>query len=183
MIQDIRLIAEAEYGTFVLRESSVNISFAMHRAVRQFHQHPQHRHMEVKLKASDNLPVLIVDEDRFTQIITNLLCGAAATLTQGTPITLTAQIEQNENGMNELVLHLKYTSHAHPIVMADFSQQDLVKGEGRKEAGVPIVQTEAMCFALARMLIFLYDGELTVNATKNDIYRIFVRFPKNRLVW
>jgi signal transduction histidine kinase len=184
IIHDVRAIAEMERETLVLRESSVNISFAMHRAVRQFQQHGEYRHIKVKLKVSDTLPVLVIDEERFTQVLVHLLCGAAATLSQGTAITLSAQTEHNEGGATELVLSMKYASYQAPMPPSDVNTTASAVMETALEAGggTPVIRTEAMCFALARMLLSLYDGDMSFTPAKGEMHHVFVRFPKARLM-
>ena len=183
MVRDVQLVAGLDYESQALRESSVNIAFSLHRAVRQFHQKPHNRHVEVKLKAPDNLPVLIIDEERFTHIIVYLLCGAAATLTQGTPITITAQTEHTEAGNMTLALSLRYTSHLQPALITDTYLETVSEPlpNQHKEISALMVRTEAISFAMARMLLSLYDAELTINTGNSDINRAIIRFPKNRL--
>jgi hypothetical protein len=184
MLHDVRAIAEMERETLVLRESSVNISFAMHRAVRQFQQHAEYRHIKVKLKVSDTLPVLIIDEERFTQVLVHLLCGAAATLSQGTAITLGAQTEHNEGGASELVLSMKYASYHAPLPLTEGNTSVHTGIEAGTEGGggAPLIRTEAICFALARMLLSLYEGEMSFAPAKGELHHVFVRFPKVRLM-
>jgi HAMP domain-containing protein len=181
VVEDVRTISEAEYGTFSLRESSVNISFAIHRAVRQFHQYPHYRHVEVKLKVSEQLPILIIDEEKFTQILVNLLCGASTTLAQGAAITVSAQVEYNAVGNDELVIHMKYSSQHQPAISQDHGRQESSKIIDKQEKD-PLIKTDMMCFALSRMLISLYDGELTITTSKNEMNHLSVRFLKNRLM-
>jgi signal transduction histidine kinase len=182
MVHDVRAIAEIDRETLVLRESSVNISFAMHRAVRQFQQYADYQHIKVKIKASDTLPVLLIDEERFTQTIVHLLCGAAATLSQGTAITMSAQTEHNEGGMSELVLSMKYASYQAPLVIPDNGNATPALTIMAQEGGTPLIRTEAICFALARMLLSLYDGEMSFTPAKGELHHVFVRFPKARLM-
>ncbi len=184
MVRDVQAVVHLDYESQGLRESSVNIAFSLHRAVRQFHQKSQNRHIDIKLKAPDNLPVLIIDEERFTHIVVYLLCGAAATLTQGTPITITAQTEQTEAGNVTLVLSFRYASHVQPVLITDLPQEIPVETPAKQpfEISALLVRTEAISFAMARMLLSLYDAELAVNASASDTNRLFVRFPKNRLV-
>ncbi len=182
MVEDVKLVAELEYGNITMRESSVNLSFTIHRALRQFHEYPQFKHIDVKLKIADNLPVLLIDEDRFSQIIKNILCGAGATLAQGNSILITVQPDYDDNGQYELGIQFKYLSQPHSQDI--FLDKKPASGaqQMRPMGRIPLVKSESINFALARMLVSLFGGKLQTQMTKNDVNRIYVSFPKERLI-
>ena len=51
MIDDIGTITELEYGVLVINEVPVDVSFAIHRAIRHFTDMPQYKHVDVKTAA------------------------------------------------------------------------------------------------------------------------------------
>ncbi len=178
MAEDLYEIGEMESHIMTLRESSTNISFVLHRALRKFHAFQQYQHVEVKLKIHDNLPNLLIDEERFIQILVHLLCGAVASLMQGTQIDMVAQCESDEKGARVLVIQLNYLTHIHLPVQENAPTTSSTESTDLS----PRIKSDTTCFALARMLISLYDGEMSAGTAKGEMNRIFIRFPEHRLL-
>ncbi|TAE34605.1 MAG: sensor histidine kinase [Alphaproteobacteria bacterium] len=184
MLEDIKFIARTEYNSLILRETVVHVNFALHRAVRQFHEIPAFRHVNVKIHSDEFMPSVLVDEDRFLHMLVNILCGAASHIVQGTSIEISAHIEFNKQISKELVIEIKYDAH-HLLSTQDFGASKPADLSASR-AALPVITSrvvhETICFALARMLASLYQGEVAIASSKNDMHKIFLRFSKNILI-
>lgn len=175
---DIYEITATDHSAMILRESSVNISYALHRAVRKFHEASQYRHIEVKLKLDDVLPKLLIDEERFVEGMIHLLCASAASLMQGTPIELGAHIERNAPVQRQLVVQLKYLTQHHSPTAAVLTGATTLP----PSVDTPHLTHDKTSLAYGEMLFSLYDAEIHKTLTKGDVQRLVIRFPDSRLI-
>lgn len=183
MVSDIYTVSQMERGVVMIYEKPTNVAFCLHRAVRHFQDHPQYKHLEVKLRMDDNLPKLIIDEDRFNQILVNLLTRTASQLSPGSAIVLEASIDKAPGGTEEFLIAMKYTQlqqeaqhdieqmrRIQLITESDFAQQALVASEG-------------INLAVTQMLVSLHQGKLKIDVSSNHVCRIHIRFPKTRILY
>ncbi len=183
MVMDIITVARLEESSMTLNEKPVEIAFCVHRALRSFQEQPQHRHTDVKLRLDDGMPRLLIDEERFHQILSNLLNGAAGQMANGSAMVLEASIEPHEERGEELVLMLKYNmglddevalNQRERVVMAHaLSPLD-------REHASPI-RSEGINIALTRMLVSLHQGTMETRISPNQVARVYIRFPAARI--
>ncbi len=180
IIGDINYTANAQYAKLRVRENSINLNFIMHRAIRKFHEFQRFTHIEVRLKIDDNLPILLGDEDIFTDIIIYILCGASANISQGSAIELNAQMEYNEHNHKELNIHVKYSSPIHNYKDKLVALENVKNHD--KYVNEPAIKSSIMNFLMARMLVTVLGGNLSINVRKGETNRIFLRFPQNIII-
>jgi HAMP domain-containing protein len=182
MIEDIRNTSQIEYSSISVRESAVNLSYAVNRAVRQFHDYEQFKHIDVKVNIRDKLPTLSTDEDIFLHIINNILCGIGAALVQGKNILIEVQNAYDDNGNSELSIYFKYLSELRPRESFSDKKAIILSEANKKPTHFPLLKTDAINFALAHMLVSLSGGKLEINTDSNNYSRIYLTYPKNKLV-
>lgn len=182
MVLDILAVSQMESGVIILHEKPTNVTFCLHRAVRHFQDQPQNKHVEVKLRMDENLPKLIIDEDRFNTILVNLLTRAAAQLSPGSAIVLEASLDKVPGSAEEFLIMMKYTMLQHE------SDQDMdqirrlqIIAEGG-DAIQPVIGSEGINLALTQMLISLHQGRMNIDISSNHVCRLFIRFPETRML-
>lgn len=183
MVMDIITVARLEENSMTLNERPVEIAFCVHRALRAFQEQPLYRHTDVKLRLEDDIPRLLIDEERFHQILSNLLNGAAVQMAAGSAMVLEASIEEHEDRGGELVLMLKYnigleddvTLHqrervamSHALTLHDRDHSTPIRSEG-------------INIALTRMLVSLHQGSMETRISPNQVARVYIRFPAARI--
>lgn len=182
MVIDVMAVSHMESGVIILYEKPTNIAFCLHRAVRHFQDHPQYKHMEVKLRMDENLPKLLIDEERFNTILLNLLTRTATHLSPGSAIVLEASVEKTPAGAAECLIMMKYTMlHQHHEQDIEQIRRLQFISEGGKNQQ-PVVSSEGINLALTQMLVSLHQGTLTIDVSTNHVCRIFIRFPETRIV-
>lgn len=168
MVDDIAAISEAEYGTLVLNEQPVDVSFAIHRAIRHFTEQPLHKHLDIKLRLDDQLPKLRIDEDKLNQILQHTLTSAAGRASPGASIILETMIDKNQEGGEDFVVMMKFNLRA----------VDSVQNMVPPESGlIATGRSDGISLALTRMLLSLHHGRIESSVSHNQVCRIFLRFP------
>jgi signal transduction histidine kinase len=175
MVNDLAAISETEYGTLVLHEQPMDISFAIHRAIRHFTDQPVNKHSDIKLRLDDQLPKLMMDEEKLNQILLHTLANATARSAPGSSIIIETMIDKNQEGGEEFVVMLKF----------NLRQGDQVEGprNGTAEGlhGIP-TRSDGISLALTRMLLSLHNGRIESSVSHNQVCRIFLRFPDTLFV-
>ncbi len=182
MVADIMAVSKMESGVIMLYEKPTNVIFCLHRAVRHFQDQAQHRHVEIKLRMEEDLPKLLIDEDRFNIILVNLLNRTAAQLSPGSAIVLEASLDKPPGAEEEFLIMLKYN------ILPQASDQEIeqirrlqVITEGGS-TGQPAINSEGINLALTQMLISLHQGTMSIDISSNHVCRIYIRFPKSRIL-
>ncbi len=181
MILDIMAVSELEQGVIILDDRPINLSYAVHRALRIFHDNPSNQHIEVKLRVDENLPALIVDQERFNQILLNLLSGAAQQLASGTPLLLECQIEAGDSNAPEYAIMLKYQLQDVDSYHPELEKSDFTKQFFTPENSQLLLRSEGISLALTRMLVSLHQGNMEIRVSSNQVARIYLRFPASRI--
>ncbi len=182
MIADILSVSALEQGILILHEKAVNVSFCIHRAIRHFHDQPQYRHIDVKMRVDEHMPKLIIDEDRFNQILINMLIGAALQLAPGSSMVLESLVEKNDAGHDDYVFMLKYNilKIAPNSDLEKLRRLQLVSDKGN--ASPVFIRSEGINLALTRMLVSLHQGSMEIQVSQNNVCRIFIKFPEKRIL-
>lgn len=179
MIEDIHLISDMEHGIVVLNEKPVNLSFVIHKALRVFQELPQHRHVEIKLRIDESMPQLVIDEDRLVQILVNIFTSGVQKIDPGSPMVLECMIEKDHTGAEEIVIMLKYS--AKPAdQQSDYSSLALYPTEMNSKQQA-YIRSGGINLALTRMLVSLLQGSLEANVSQNNVCRVYLRFPEQRI--
>jgi HAMP domain-containing protein len=181
ILQDINYIAVNQYKKLHVNETTINLNFIIHRAMRKFHEFQSFKHIDVKLKIEDAIPLLLGDEAHFTNIIIYLLCGCAQNISQNSAVEIHAYVAYNEHNHKELNIQLKYSSPQHQY------QQSQIATESNKDAqdkpqNEPAIKTSVINLMLAKMIISIFGGNMSINTSKDNVNRIFVRFPQNIII-
>ena len=182
MIADIDYASGIERDTLVLYEKPTQPAFVVHRALRHFQEQAQYRHIEVKLRLDEDLPKLVIDEDRFNQILVNLFCAAASQLSPGSALILESVIDKNQRGEDEFVFMLKYNALSDQKKSGDLDSIRRIQLISEHDSNTPLfVKSEGINLALTRMLVKLHQGDIETQVSNNHVCRVYVRFPESRI--
>lgn len=181
MVADIHAISKMERGVLILHEKPSNVAFCLHRAVRNFQEQSQYKHIEVKLRTDENLPKLVIDEDRFNHILVNLLSIAAGRTSPGSAIVLEASLDQPPRDEEAFVIMLKYTlfPQENPHEMQQIRRIQSITESARGEQY--FIGSEGINLALIQMLVSLHHGKLKIEISANHVCRIYLRFPESHI--
>jgi hypothetical protein len=181
IINDINEASRSENDLVHLREHNVNINFLLHRAVRKFHEYITFKHIDVKLKVDESIPNLISDESYLIKIILYILCGISYSINQGSGIELLSQIEYNEHNQKELVLQFKFSASQYEYAER-FINQQYENNRLDKNNFEPKIKSTVVNFLIAKMLVSILNGNMSINTNKDESNRIFIKFPQDILI-
>ncbi len=168
MINDLAAISEAEYGTLMLHEQPIDLSFAIHRAIRHFTDLPAHKHMDIKLRLDEQLPKLLMDEEKLNQILLHTLANATARSAPGSSIIVETLLDKNQEGLEEFVVMMKFNlRQSDPMETPDLQSS---------------ARSDGISLALTRMLLSLHQGRIETSVSHNHVCRIYLRFPDTLFV-
>lgn len=180
MIADIITVAKFEEDHFGLNERMMDLGFCIHHALRTFHEQPQNRHIDVKMRLDDNMPRLAMDEERFHQILINLFNHAASQMIPSSTMVFEVEVDKRDELEHTLILVLKYN-------LAIEDDKVIVQRERHHIAQMPSlasskqsyqsVQSDGINMALTRMLVSLHQGEMETRVSPNQVVRHYLRFP------
>jgi signal transduction histidine kinase len=183
MVKDITTIAKLEEDNLSLNERMMDLTFCIHRALRTFHEQPQNRHTEVKLRMDNDLPRFQMDEERFHQILINVLNSAASHMVSSSTIVFEVDLDKRDDLEQMLVLVVKYN-----LAMESETQHTLRERQLHAQSAPhtqknlhAVVQSEGINMALTRMLVSLHQGEIETRVSPNKVVRQYIRFPIQRV--
>lgn len=183
MVKDITTIAKLEEDNLSLNERMMDLTFCIHRALRTFHEQPQNRHTEVKLRMDNDLPRFQMDEERFHQILINVLNSAASHMVSSSTIVFEVDLDKRDDLEQVLVLVIKYN-----LAMESETQHTLRERQLHAQSTPhpqknlhTVVQSEGINMALTRMLVSLHQGEIETRISPNKVVRQYIRFPIQRV--
>lgn len=183
MVLDIITVAKLEEDNLSMNERLMDVAFCIHRALRTFQEQPQNRHTDVKLRLDDDLPRLPMDEDRFHQILINLLNGAASHMASGSTMVFEVELDKRDDLEHVLVLMLKYNlALDDDITHIQRERQSLAQSMAqRSKQQQQAVRSDGINMALTRMLVSLHQGEMETRVSPNQVVRQYIRFPIQRV--
>ncbi|MBY0354454.1 MAG: hypothetical protein K2Q12_01840 [Rickettsiales bacterium] len=175
MVSDLASISESEYGTLVLNETPVDISFAIHRAIRLFTEQPNYKHTDIKLRLDEQLPKLLIDEDKLNQILLHTMANAVSRSASGSSIIVETLIDKNQLGSEDFVVMLKFNLRASEGVESTAT-------DGTEPSMQSMYRSDGISLALTRMLLSLHQGRIETSISHNQVCRIYLRFPDSLFI-
>jgi signal transduction histidine kinase len=173
-INDLLDLARAEVGGIALDEEEVEIDLVVDGAVAAVRKLPHAGVLTIEHEAAAALPRLLGDQQRLRQIVLHILLDAVRVTPNGCSVlvrtfvaeddALTIEISHNGTGIASASLG----GVLQPLGMADS------RGDGRAHA------ESALGVPLARTLIELHDGTLTLEGAVGETKRLALRFPPDR---
>lgn len=96
LISDLLSLAKIESGKFPMEYSEFDINELLRRCLLMFEQRIEEKHLEVSIKLGDNRLAVWADQDRISQVITNLVDNAVKFTPEGGRLSVWTQIKGNK---------------------------------------------------------------------------------------
>ena len=175
LITDLLDLSKIEAGKFELHEQTVNLGEAIRASMRLVRERADAAGLNLNAWIPDNMPLVRVDGRTFRQIVLNLLSNAIKFTPEGGSITVTAG-PGADGGVAVSVVDSGIGIAPEDIdqALAPFGQIDGLVA--RKHAGT------GLGLPLARSLMELHGGTLTVESAVGTGTTVTVRFPPERVV-
>ncbi len=175
IINDILDLAKIDAGTATIEEECVDVPEIVQASMRMIEQRAADAGIAVIVRIGEDIPQLWADRRLLRQILVNLLSNAVKFTPAGGQVTVVAALEAD----NVLALTVADTGigiarEDIPKAMSLFGQVD--GSLSRKYAGT------GLGLPLARRLIDLHGGTLTLESELGAGTTITVRFPAERLI-
>ena len=95
LVEDLRLVAETESGSFVLNRAPASLGVVVRESVEAVQPRAEAKGVNVSLELPPELPVFEFDKTRIGQVLGNLLENAIRHTPSGGNVTVSAQVEQS----------------------------------------------------------------------------------------
>ncbi|WP_254151059.1 sensor histidine kinase [Candidatus Chloroploca mongolica] len=167
LIEDLRLLALADAGQLALYPEPCAPAHLLHDTARSFARQAEEQAVALHVEAADALPEVLVDPQRISQVLGNLVGNALRHSPPGGQITLSAQVVADEG------VAFAVSDTGHGIAPADlphifdrFYRVDRARSRSAGGAGLGL--------AIARRIIETHGG--TINATSTLGHGTTMRF-------
>jgi len=163
LINDILDLQSLDSGRLRIRRKETDVVTLLNDCHRDFLPQLQMKDQQLELQVSENLPLVLCDPDKLTQVLVNLVGNAHKFTPEGGAITIrgyvpdtaaqhvTFQIEDNGIGISE-------EDQEH--VFDKFTQLDRQPGPGAKGTGLGL--------AIAKNIVELHDGDISIESTVGE---------------
>jgi PAS domain S-box-containing protein len=176
IINEVLDMSKIEAERIELDEHEISIEELMQSVIRMMASKTFDNDIDITLEMQDNLPLLHADERLVRQIFINLVTNAVKFSPRGEGIAIT--IRQAEGEGLEIVIQ-----DNGPGIPADKIQHVLEPfGQIADSADNQSNQGTGLGLPLAKAMIDLHDGRLTLESQDRKGTRVSVIFPQNRLV-
>ncbi len=175
LINDLLELSRIEAGGFELREQTVNLGEAVRASMRLVRERAEAAGLNLNAWLPSDLPGLRLDQRSFRQIVINLLTNAIKFTPEGGSVTLSAG-RGDDGGITLSVADAGIGIAPEDIdkALAPFGRIDgLLAG---KHAG------SGLGLPLARSLMELHGGSLTIDSTVGTGTTVTLRFPPERVI-
>ncbi len=175
LVNDILDLSKIEAGKLTLHEEDVDLTRVLRRCFTLIAGRLEEGGLVLDRRIPRDLPHLRADKRMFKQILINLLSNATKFTEPGGAITVTVETPPGEG----LVLAIADTGigiapEDIPKVMAPFAQVDGAHSRRYEGTGLGL--------PLAKSLVELHDGSMTLESTVGKGTSVTIRFPARRIV-
>ncbi len=175
VISDILDVSKIEAGVMEVSEENVLVGAAVESCVRMVNERAEKGRVALSVKVSDDLPVLRADSRQVKQILLNLLSNAIKFTPAGGGIAISAGVGDSR----EVVLRVSdsgigIAAGKIPRVLEPFGQAGDILTRNHEGTGLGL--------SLAKSLIELHGGTLTLESELERGTTVTVRFPPERSI-
>jgi signal transduction histidine kinase len=104
LVGDLRLLSLVESGELKLEKQATDVAALLRQVTDRIHVQAQENGVSLELDQPENLPAVLVDPGRITQVLNNLIGNALRYTPQGGKISLGAQRSPNSSGYVEVTV-------------------------------------------------------------------------------
>ena len=175
IINDILDVSKAEAGKLELFEQNVSVISAVQSTIRMLSERAQKSGITIDAAGVDPNLVLRADQKKMRQILINLLSNAVKFTLRGGTITITANLDANQNAIIKVVdSGIGMRPEDIPRALTPFAQVDnaITRQHDGTGLGLPL------CVALAE----LHGGRLHIDSTPGVGTTIYIWLPAYRVI-
>jgi two-component system sensor histidine kinase BaeS len=171
LVEDLRTLSLADAGELSLNVRAVDPKALLERTGLAYVMEAEQRGLSLHIDAPDNLPSVMVDADRMTQVFNNLVSNALRFTTQGEIVLAAAaenqyvQFEVQDTGMGISPDELNHVFDR--FYRADESRQ-------RTEDG-----SSGLGLAIAKAIVEAHGGQITAVSTLNQGTSFIILLPSH----
>ncbi|HLA06517.1 MAG TPA: HAMP domain-containing sensor histidine kinase [Anaerolineales bacterium] len=170
MALDLLDLARLEGGTADLDMSSVDIRLLIQNIVEKFSLQAQKANVNLISHVSGNLPDLIGDGDRLSQVFTNLVDNALKFTPPNGQVTLSARVDQAEMEISVTDSGQGVPADALPRLFDRFYQVDSSRAGGEKHGA-------GLGLAIAQEIVQAHGGKIGVRSLVGQGTTFVIRLP------
>lgn len=168
IVKDLERLAEVESDNLRLNKTSVNIADIISNVIKNFEMELNNKNLEINF--SGEAGNILVDKDRITQVVVNLISNAIKYTPDNGKITI--QLSQTEN---EVILNVQdngigIDSGDLPFIFERFYRAD--KSRNRKTGGAGIG------LAIVKSVVKAHNGSIEVSSNIDEGSCFTVKLPK-----
>ena len=164
LVEDLRTLANAESGALKLQKEPTDLSVLIHDTVRSLSPEAESRHVALRVEASADLPLVLLDPVRIREVLTNLLSNAIRhTGNEGT-VTITAGVSADRITIKVIDTGSGVAPEDLPRIFDRFYKGPTSHGSG-------------LGLTIARNLVVAHGGEIRAESRLGEGTTIIVVLP------
>ncbi len=157
LVDDLQELSRVESKAYVLDLQPMDISLLVQTAIKRLAIHAREKQIELRSELPVELPYILADIDRITQVFTNLIGNAIAYTPAGGSVTVTAKKQANRVQFAVTDTGVGITAEHLPHVFSRFYRVD--KSRSRQAGG-----GSGIGLTIARHLVEAHGGSIWVES-------------------
>jgi signal transduction histidine kinase len=173
LVLDLLDLARLDSGTADITMSQVNIQALLKAVAEKFAPQSQAANVQIRLSIESDLPTILADGDRLSQVFTNLVDNALKFTPQGGSIDLQASVTKGEMRVSVIDHGLGMTPEVRAHVFERFYQADASRSrQERHGAGLGL--------AIAHEIVQAHGGRINVRSVPGEgtVFEVFLPLTK-----
>jgi two-component system OmpR family sensor kinase len=173
LVLDLLDLARLDAGTADITMTSVDIRALLKAVVEKFTPQSQAANVEIRLQVVTNLPVILADGDRLSQVFTNLVDNALKFTPSGGSIDLQVSVTKEEMLVSVIDHGVGMTPEVRSHVFERFYQGDVSRSRHERHGA-------GLGLAIAHEIMLAHGGRINVNSVPGEgtVFEVFLPLTK-----
>ncbi len=173
MVLDLLDLARLDAGTADITMTSVNIPALLNAVAEKFFPQSQKAGVNIKVKVEENLPAVLADGDRLSQVFTNLVDNALKFTPQGGSIRLQAALAKEELLVSVMDNGAGMSPEIQEHIFERFYQADTSRKGGETHGA-------GLGLAIAHEIVQAHNGRISVRSRLGEgtAFEVFLPLTK-----
>jgi signal transduction histidine kinase len=173
LVEDLRMLAQADAGQLELNFSQVDLSDLTARVVARYRPQADALKVAIAFETVSDCPAVPADPERIEQVLGNLLSNALRFVPEGGKINLTLTCEPKEMSLTVRDDGPGIPTEALPRLFERFYRAD--RGRSRQDGG------SGLGLAIARQIVELHGGSISVENHPQGGAVFQINLPRERV--
>jgi two-component system sensor histidine kinase BaeS len=171
LVEDLRTLSLADAGELSLNVRAVDPKALLERTGLAYVMEAEQRGLDLRIEAADNLPSVMVDADRMTQVFNNLVSNALRYTSQGS-IVLAASATNQQVRFEVRVTGTGISAEELAHIFDRFYRAD--ESRQRTEDG-----SSGLGLAIAKAIVEVHGGQITAVSTPTQGTTFAITLPRH----